>query len=409
MKWGRPEIAYQYVAYNENSDVVKGKLDVTTEEQATELLEYAGYQVISLRQRVQSPLLDKLRSGLSQVKPSEMILFYHQMALLIETGMNIVTALEILQEQASNRTLKKVLSKVISDVRGGSQLSVALSKHPGVFSPIHCQSLKVGESTGSLETMLRQISEHLEREVEASKGVKNAMIYPVIAFVVTIVVVIIMVSFVLPAFSKLYASMGAKLPMLTEIVINAGAVLNSYGVYLLLIIVFAGILVWAYIKTPGGRYNWDRLSLTMPLVGKVNHLNQLAQLSRNVSLLFHAGLPLTEIMPLVTQSAGNTVMSEALNEVREEMIGGEGLSRPMSRNKLFLPMLVQMVKVGEETGNLDNTLLSVAKAYEVEAEDKLRTLIGLIQPAMILIIGAVVGLLALSLVSAMYSIYSQVL
>ncbi len=172
-------MVYAYVAYNENKEIVKGKLEAKNEEHATSLLSYAGYQLIHLKAVATFPTLDKLMLRLSPVKPNEIILFYRQVALLVESGLNIVTAIELLEEQATKRVFKRVLGEIIEDIRGGSQLSVALGKHPEVFPPIHCQSLKVGEQTGGLETVLRQMADHMEKQLIAGKGVKNAMMYPV--------------------------------------------------------------------------------------------------------------------------------------------------------------------------------------------------------------------------------------
>jgi type IV pilus assembly protein PilC len=178
-------------------------------------------------------------------------------------------------------------------------------------------------------------------------------------------------------------------------------------VYLLLgtIVVIGGILV--YIKTPEGSYKFDKFLLKLPLIGRVKQLNELSRCCRSISILFTAGLPLTEIMSLVTQGTSSKVMAQALNDVHQDMLKGEGLSQPMSKNPFFLPMIVRMVKVGEETGSLDTSLLAIANNYETEAEDKTKSMIGLIQPIMTLVIAGVVGLIALSMVSAMYSIYGQ--
>jgi type IV pilus assembly protein PilC len=402
------QIVYAYVAYNESREIVKGKLEAKNEEQAASLLNYAGYQLINLRLLNSFPTLEKLRERYARVKPNDIILFYRQIALLIESGLNMVTAIELLEAQCSNRLFKKVLIDVIDDIRGGSQLSVSLAKHPQIFLPIHCQSLKVGEQTGGMELILRQIADHMEKQVTAGKGIKNAMTYPVIAAVVALVVVAIMVVFVLPAFSSLYVSLGVKLPFLTRMMLSAGDYLRSYGIYVLVVLFMAVIAGLLYIKTTQGRYKWDNLALRFPVVGRINHLNELARICRSISVLYKAGSSLTEILPLVIQSTGNRVMIKALMEIRDDMLGGEGLSRPMSKHTVFLPMMVQMVKVGEETGNLDNTLVSVAQSYETEAEDKTRSLIGMIQPVMTVVIGLVVGVMALSLVSAMYSMYGGV-
>ena len=401
------QIVYQYVAYNQNREVVKGRLSAASKEVATELLDYAGYQVINLRTLVPFFSLDKLRSRLSRVQPTEIILFYRQLALLFESGVDIVTSLELLRGQVSSHTLRRVLREVLTDLRSGDQLSVALGKHPKIFSPLCQQSLRVGEQSGNLETMLRQVADYIEKEVAAAKGIKGALTYPIFAAIATIGVLGILVGFVLPTFSDLYSSLGADLPLITKLLLDASSMFQSHGIYLLLAVFIAAGLAFVYIKTPNGRYKWDKLALRLPLVGRVNHLKELARCCRSISLLFRAGLPLTEIMSLVVKGAKNRVVVKALADVQQDMHKGEGLSQPMAKNNLFLPMMVQMVKIGEETGNLDTTLLAVAEGFETEANDKTNSLIRLIQPTMTLIIGLAIGLIALSMFSAMYSIYGQ--
>jgi type IV pilus assembly protein PilC len=398
-------MVYQYVAYNENGNIVKGRLPAANEEAATELLGYAGYQAISLKPYVPFLNLDKLSVSLFRVKPTEIILIYRQLALLLESGIDIISSLELLQEQAANRALKKVLGEVISDLRGGNQLSASLGKHPEVFPPMYCQLLGVGEQSGDLETILKQVADYMEKEIATAKETKSALMMPVITSIVTIVVIGVLVTFVLPGFGSLYGSLGVDLPPMTQMLITTANKIQSNWTYLLLGGLTITGLAYIYIKTPGGRYRRDKLILRLPVVGRVSHLYELVRCCRSMSLLFHAGLPLTEVMPLVIQSSNNRAMAKALSDVRQDMLKGEGLSRPMAKNKLFLPMMVQMVRVGEETGNLDVTLLAVARSYEAEAEDRTRSLIALIQPAMTLIIGGIIGVIALSLTSAMYSIY----
>ena len=400
-------MVYQYIAYNEAGEVVKGKLEAENEEAASNMLSYAGYRTINLKTSVPFLSSNWLSAQLFPVKSTEIILFYRQLALLLESGINIVTSLELLQGQIANRTLKRVLGEVMADLRQGNQLSASLAKCPEIFPPIYCRSLNIGEQTGGLEVMLRQMADHMEKEEAAGKSIKGALMYPVIAAVITVVVVGVMVTFVLPAFSDLYGSLGAELPTLTRVVIDGANMLRSNIIYIMLTIFVSGGLAFAYIKTPEGRLKFDKLAISLPLLGRVNLINHLARCCRSIALLFRAGLPLTEIMPLVVQGTNNKVITQALIDVQQDMLRGEGLSQPMAKHTVFLPMMVQMVKVGEETGNLDTTLLSVAQSYETEAEDATRSLIGLIQPAMTLVIAAVVGVIALSLVSAMYSVYGQ--
>lgn len=400
-------MVFQYIAYNEKGEIVKGKLPAVNEETANDLLGYAGYQTINLKPYVPFVNANRLKGFLFQVKPGDIILMYRQMAMLLESGIDIVASLELLQEQATNRTLKKVLGDVIADLRAGHQLSKVLSKHPRVFSPIYCKLLGVGEQSGDLETVLKQVADYMEKEVTTTKETKSALMYPVITSVVTVGVIAVLVTFVLPSFGSLYSSLGVDMPASAQLLIDLSGKLKEYWTFLMLGIMAVLGLAYIYIRTPNGRAKWDRLILRLPVLGRVCHLSELSRLCRSMSLLFRSGLPLTEILPLLIQSSRNRAISTALIDVQQDMIKGEGISRPMAKNRLFLPMMVQMVRVGEETGNLDATLLAVAQSYDAEAEDKTRSLISLIQPVMTLIIGMVIAAIAFSLVSAMYSIYGQ--
>ncbi len=401
---------FSYLAYTEDRKIVKGTISASSEEIGSQILAHSGYRVLSMKPVTTfMPSWEKLFPSLFRIKPEAIIVFSRQLALLLESGIDIVTSLELLRAQASSRNLKRALGDVVSDLRSGSRLSIALGKHPKIFPKIYIQSLSVGEQSGGLETVLRQIADYMEKEATATKDIKNALRYPVIVGIVAFIVIAVIVTFVLPAFTSLYSSLGAELPLITRMLLSAVNGLTNYGLYLIGVILIAVGLVFVYIKTPEGRLQWDRLALRLPLLGRVSHLNELAHCCRSMSLLFRAGLPLPEIMSLVIESSNNRVMKRALTDVQQDMLKGEGLSRPMAKSQLFLPMMVQMVEVGEETGNLDVTLLAVAQSYETEAEDKMSSFIGLIQPAITLIIGIVVAFIALSLISAMYSIYGQVI
>ena len=260
-------MVYQYIAYNESGEVVKGKVPAANEEAATDLLSYAGYRAISLKPFVPFLSSDRLTAQLFPVKPAEIILFYRQLALLLESGINITNALGLLKNQADNRSLKKVLDDLVADLRNGNQLSASMRRHPEIFSPIHCQSLSVGEQTGSLETMLRQIADYIEKENAAKKGIKSALMYPIIAAIVTVVVVAVMVTFVLPAFSDLYGSLGAELPTMSRLLIDGAEYLRIYGVYILLALLAGAGLAFGYTKTEAGKYKWHKLLLRLPLIG----------------------------------------------------------------------------------------------------------------------------------------------
>jgi len=398
---------FHYIAYTEDKRLVKGKLSATSEEAAINLLSYGNYQVVSLKSFTPFFNMEKLLARFSRVKLREIILFSRQLALLLESGTDIIVSLELLQSQATNRTLIKVIGEVASDIRGGSSLSAALGKHPRAFPEMFYRTISAGEEGGNLEIVLRQMADYMERTVITEKKIKSALTYPIIVAIVAILVIGILVTFVLPTFTSLYAAFEAELPLATRLLMGMTDWLGKYGVYLFLAMAVAAILGYVYVKTPAGKYRWDSLSLRLPVLGRINLLTQLARCCRTMSLLFRVGLPLPDILSLTIHGNKNKAMIEALTGVQHDLIRGEGLSKPMSKNSLFLPLMVQMVGVGEETGSLDNTLATVADSYEVEADDRTSTAVGLIGPAMLVIISLFVGFIAVSMVSAMYSIYGQ--
>jgi type IV pilus assembly protein PilC len=399
---------FRYVAYTEDKRLVKGKLSATNEEAALNLLSYGGYQTVSLKEVVPFFNMQKLAARFTRVKPREIIMFSRQLALLLESGTDIVTSLELLQSQVTNRTLQIVLGEVASDIRGGSSLSAALSKHPRAFPELYARTLAAGEQAGNLEVVLRQMAEYIERGASTEKKIKNALTYPVIVAIIAFVVISVLITFVLPAFTGLYSALGADLPATTQLLISVSNWLIDYGLFLLLGIVALAVVGYLYVRTPAGKYQLDKLLLTMPVIGRINLLSELARCCRTIALLFRVGLPLPDVMLQAIHGTNNKVIINALTEVQQELIRGEGLSKPMAKRNIFLPLMVQMVGVGEETGHLDTTLSTVAQTYEVEADDRTSAAVGLIQPAITVIIGIVIAFIAISLVSAMYSIYGQV-
>ncbi len=399
---------FQYVAYTEDRRLVKGKLSATSEEAALNLLSYGGYQTVTLKEVVPFFNLQKIAARFSRVKQREIIVFSRQLALLLESGTDIVTSLELLQSQVTNRTLQTVLGEVASDIREGSSLSTALGKHPRAFPELYSRTLAAGEQAGNLEVVLRQMADYIERGATTEKKIKNALTYPIIVAIVAFIVIAVLVTFVLPAFTGLYRALGADLPAITQLLIDTSDWLIAYGVFLLMGVVALAIIGFLYIRTPAGRYQFDKLMFTLPVIGRINLLSELARCCRTIAMLFKVGLPLPEVMSQAIHGTNNKVLRKALTEVQQELIRGEGLSKPMAKRDIFLPLMVQMTSVGEETGHLDTTLATVAQTYEIEADDRTSSAVGLIQPAITVIIGVVIAFIAISLVSAMYSIYGQV-
>ena len=399
---------FAYTAYTEEKKLVKGKVSASNDEAAAELLSYGGYRVVSLKEVVPFINKEKLLARFSQIKPGEIIMFSRQLALLLESGTDIVTSLDLLQDQISNPTLRRTIGEVASDIRAGSSMSTAMSRHPRAFSQMYYRAIAAGEQGGNLEVVLRQMADYIEKAVSTQKQIKGALTYPLVVVLVAIGVIAILVTFVFPTFASLYSQLGAQLPLSTRILIGITNWLNNYGLFLVVGILAAVGAAYAYIKTPAGKYRWHNLMLTMPVIGRIVHLGELSRCCRTMSMLVRIGLPLPEVLAMTIHSINNEVVIENLTEVQKALIRGEGLSPPMAKRKLFLPMMTQMVKIGEESGNLENTLATVAESFEVEAGDRTRSAIALIQPVLTIIIGLVIGFIVLSMMGAMYSLYGQI-
>jgi type IV pilus assembly protein PilC len=272
---------------------------------------------------------------------------------------------------------------------------------------MYYRAIAAGEEGGNLEVVLRQMADYMEKGVVTSKKIKGALVYPIMVVVIAIFVVAIMVTRVFPTFIGFYAQLGATLPLAPRILMAITDWLRFYGPYLLLALLIAFAAIYVYSRTPAGKYRQDKTWLSLPIIGRIIQLSELSRSCRTMALLIRVGLPLPEVLAVTIHSITNAVINENLTEVQQELIRGEGLSRPMEKREIFLPMMTQMVRVGEETGNLENTLKTVADSFEAEANDKTNSAVGLIQPVVTIILGLVVGFIVLAMFSAMYSIYHQ--
>lgn len=403
-------MSYRYIGCTEDNKVIKGTIAAPSAEAAAGLLSNRGYRIYSLKPVSDFlPNPDELVPSLfkAPIKPQTIIVFSRQLSLLLESGTDIVTALQLLEAQNSNKRFKKVIGEITADLRSGSRLSSALRKHPDIFSTVYVQSVSVGEHSGGLERVLRQVADHIEKDTKTLKQIKGALKYPMIVSVVALIVIGVLVTFVLPAFSELYGQLGAELPTLTRITLDVFDWFSAYGTYLIGGLLMVMVLAYLYTRTADGKLLRDKLLLKLPLLGQASHLSELVRCCRTMSILYLAGLPVPEIMSLASESSNNLVIKDALLQVQRDVLVGEGLSSSMAKNPFFLPMMVQMVGVGEATGSLDVSLQATADTYETEAQDRMQALIGAIQPAITLAIAIVVSIIALSLITAMYSVYGQ--
>ncbi|MBI4334360.1 MAG: type II secretion system F family protein [Chloroflexi bacterium] len=398
-------LAYRYEAFASTGRTVTGVVKSLTEGAAMAALEKKGYQVINLQIAPSALSLEQAIPSLFKVKPREIILFTRQIATLLDAGITLLPALELTQAQAgTGRAFRKLVGSVIDDIRTGSSFSHAIGKHSHVFGEIYCRTISTGERTGELQATLKQMVKHLEKHGDISKKISKALTYPVMVACVTVVVVGVLITTALPPLIELFVDVKAELPLPTKILMKATEVIGVYKFQMAASIFFIVTLGFWYVKQPAGRRLADELALRVPIVGTANHMAEVARFSRTLSVLIVAGLPLQEVMQMMPQTTNNSVMRSAINRLYQGLLLGEGIASPMSRIKVFPPLLVQMVNVGEESNTLETTVGVVADFFESAAEERVAGMVGVLQPLTTIIMSLVVAFIALSIIMPMYSI-----
>ncbi len=398
---------YRYEAFDKNEQRLTGLLVAPSEAAAEEALWRQELTIVRLRPARPQPSLQTLFPSFFGVKRQDLIIFSRQLATLLESGIGILAGLQLLL-QSSRRALRDVLIEVSQLLQQGQSLSTALAGHPLVFSSLYAHTIAVGERSGHLEEALRQLATFLEKEQALARKLRDAATYPVFVLAVAVFVVVIIVGVALPPIVDLFESFNAELPVPTRILIGLSKFMAGYGA----VVVFGAIVlllvsIW-YGATPNGRRIRDRLFLRVPAVGKVILHGQIARFTRTAAVLIHAGLPLAEVMELVLQTSENTVVQTALDRVRLALLAGQGLSGPLAAERIFPLMLSQMVRVGEETGTLEVNLTTLADFYEEETDRSIKTMTALLEPALTIFVGGVVGFIALAMVTPMYSVLSSI-
>jgi type IV pilus assembly protein PilC len=342
------------------------------------------------------------------VKPEELMNFSVQAASFLRAGVPILDSLAVVGEENASKKMQEVLAEVQLRLRSGSSFGDAIAQHPKVFPGYYIAVVRAAELTGQLDDALERLAEYLEREVAAKKEIKSALTYPIIVSCIAIVAVVIMSVYVLPKFKDLYTSLGTKLPLPTRMLLGFTTFMSNWWWLVLAILVAALVLIVAVYGGAHGKTRRDRRLLKLPVVGRLFHLMAVERFCSVLATLVHSGVPLPDAVQVSANSTNNAVFQEKLGTVREAMMRGEGLARPIQASGLFPPAARQMIRVGEATGSLDAQLENAAKFYERELKFHLRRATDMFEPAIIIFIGSAVAFIAIAQVSAMYSIYSQV-
>ena len=400
--------AFAYSAINAQGFLSDGEIHAPTVDVAREQLRIRGLLAEKLEE-LPSAGQDGARTTFKKIKPKSLQIFSRQFATMIEAGLSVVAALVILEEQTDDKYLSVIIAELRADVEGGLLLSQAMDRHPKVFTRLFVAMVESGEAAGILDQVLDRMAYQIERETKLKSRVKGAMMYPTMVLIFATLVLTGMLLFLVPFFSKVFLTLGGTLPTLTQWVVNASNFIKSDW-YLILAFGFGTTFAFKrWRKTEHGRRNWDRFKLRLPMkIGDVVLKITMARFSRTFSTLVAAGVDIIKAIEITSQTAGNWVIESALLEAKQKVHEGVPISQPLVDNDVFPPMVSQMIKVGEETGELDKMLGKIADFYEEEVDASIETLTSIIEPIMMIGVGLMVGVIIIAMYLPMFKMLSLV-
>jgi len=400
---------FSYKATDSYGKILKGTLEAADERGAVAKLQGMNCIPIRIERRNGAGGRFSLRGSFhisdlfGRVTQRDVLFFTQDLHALLEAGLSMDKALTILIDVAENDKFKEVVAGILKSIEGGSSLSEALASYPKVFSMLYINMTRAGEAGGVLPAVLERLGLFLENSQDLRDYVVSAMVYPLFLVFVGGVSIIIMLTFVIPKFSVIFADMGQAMPLSTKILLGLSNGLRSYW-WLIAVFIGAGvILIRRYIQTPSGRLKADRLKLSSPIVGKLVRSIEVARFSRTLGTLIKSGVPILMALQLVREIVTNRIVSGSLQIVYDRVKEGDSLSSPLTHEGIFPPLAVQMISVGEETGKLDQMLLRVAENYEKTVRNMIKRFVNLLEPVMILTMGLMVGFIVISMLMAVFS------
>ncbi|HTE60783.1 MAG TPA: type II secretion system F family protein [Solirubrobacteraceae bacterium] len=385
-----------------------GTIDGADKKTVTTELKGRGLKVMALEEK-KSGLKMELRLGPKRVKASELTVMSRQLATMISSGMTLLRAFYVLEEQIENQMLRETVGAVREDIEAGLNFSDALERHPKVFNPLYVAMVRSGETGGVLEEALERISDQLEKDDSLRRQVKSAMAYPVVVFTFAMLVLIGMIAFIVPVFVGVFKDFGGELPLITRFTVSLSNLVTGQWYILIAVAIgsFIGFRKWK--SSSWGRPQWDQFRLRIPFsIGKTVQKIALARWSRTFSALYGAGVPIMQAIEVTGQTAGNTVVDKAMAAVIESVKSGGSIAAPLKDAPIFPPMVAQMIAIGEETGNLDTMLSKVADFYEDEVAAAIKALTSILEPVMIVLVGGIVGFIVVAMYMPMFKVYDAI-
>ncbi|HYK83255.1 MAG TPA: type II secretion system F family protein [Gemmatimonadales bacterium] len=387
---------FQYTARTLKGDLVNDKIDLPTRDDVIAHLRKNRLVVVQVRAAPREFKISfKLGGG---IKIRDIVVFTRQFATMINAGLPLVQALDILAQQTENKALADITRQVVYDVESGQTLADALRKHPKAYSDLYVNMVAAGEAGGILDTILLRLAQFLEKNDAIIRKVKGAMIYPAVILTVAVVAISVLLIFVIPTFQNMFASVHLDLPLPTRIVIGLSNMLKNYWWAIIAVIGAAVFAIRGYYNTTAGRLQIDSMLLRTPVLGDVLRKAAVSRFTRTLGTLISSGVSILDGLEITARTAGNMVIHNAVMESRASIAGGETISAPLQKSKVFPPMVISMIAVGEQTGGLDEMLSKIADFYDDEVDAAVSALLSLMEPIMIVVLGVIVG----GMVVAMY-------
>jgi type IV pilus assembly protein PilC len=398
---------YEYTARNAaNGQIQKGQLDVPSQAEVNNYLKKNRLILVSVRE---APKQIKFSlPGAQRIKTRDIVIFTRQFATMINAGLPLVQSLTILAQQTENKALAEVTRAVVYDVESGNTLADAFSKHPRAFTDLYVNMVAAGEAGGILDTILLRLATFLEKNDALIRKVKGAMVYPGVIMTVAAIAIAVLLIFVIPVFQTMFASVNMELPLPTRIVIGLSDLLIGYWWAILGAIGLAIFAIRRYYASPSGRKNIDALLLKSPVLGDLLRKSAVSRFTRTLGTLISSGVSILEGLEITAKTAGNMVIHDAVMASRQSIAGGETIAAPLEKSKVFPPMVISMIAVGEQTGGLDEMLTKIADFYDEEVDVAVGALLSLMEPMMIVVLGVVVGGMVVSMYLPIFDMMNTV-
>jgi len=402
---------YEYTATTLEGEAKTGSIEASNVDIAINALQARGLVITNIKLAKQSgSILERLSNFkfFNKVKHKDIVVLSRQLATLFEAKIAVMDSLRLLAGQTNSVKLKESLTEIIEDIKGGSYLSLAMSKHPDIFSPFYINMIKSGEESGKLEEIFGALANHLERSYELSSKTKNALIYPAFVVATFFIVMILMLTFVIPKLTAILIEVNQKIPFYTRILIGVSNFFKDFGVFLFIGTAIGGVFLWRYAKTEKGSEAVSRFQTSFPFVGALYSKFYLSRMTDNMETLLSSGVPAVRTLEISADVVGNKIYRDILLIAANEVKGGSSISEALSKYPEIPLMVVQMIKTGEETGKLSFMLKTLGKFYKKEVDNAVETLVSLIEPVMIVVLGGAVGILLISILGPIYNITASV-